>query len=65
LKPDGAKSSQDPVEKNPSHKRTGGVTQGVGPEFQRQYRKKKQKNITGIDMPEDRIGWRKDFAICP
>jgi hypothetical protein len=29
--------------KNPSQKRTGGVTQGIGPEFKVQYRKKKSK----------------------
>jgi hypothetical protein len=31
------------LEKNPSQKRAGGVTEGVGPEFKPQYRKKKRK----------------------
>jgi hypothetical protein len=31
LKPAQANSSKDPIWKNPSEKRTGGVTQGVGP----------------------------------
>jgi hypothetical protein len=31
------------LEKNPSQKRAGGVTQGVGPEFKPQYCKKKTK----------------------
>jgi hypothetical protein len=30
-------------QKNPSHKRAGGVAQGVGPEFKPQYHKKKKK----------------------
>jgi hypothetical protein len=29
--------------KNPSHKRAGGVVQGVGPEFKPKYHKKKKK----------------------
>jgi hypothetical protein len=33
LKPAWANSSQDPISKNPSQKRTGGVPQGVGLEF--------------------------------
>jgi hypothetical protein len=29
--------------KNPSHKRAGGVTEGVGPEFKPKYLKKKKE----------------------
>jgi hypothetical protein len=36
-KPAWANSSQDPISKNPSQKRAGGVAQGVGPEFKPQY----------------------------
>jgi hypothetical protein len=32
---------QDPISKNPSQKRAGGMAQGVGPEFKPQYHKKK------------------------
>jgi hypothetical protein len=32
------------LEKNPSQKRAGGVTQCVGPEFKPQYCKKEKKN---------------------
>jgi hypothetical protein len=31
--------------KNPSQKRAGGVSQGIGPEFKPQYHKKKKKKI--------------------
>jgi hypothetical protein len=42
-------SSPDPLlEKNPSQKRAGGVAQGVGPEFKKQYRKKKKLFISRI-----------------
>jgi hypothetical protein len=42
LKPAWANSLQDPIsKKNPSQKRTGGVDQGIGPEFKPQYCKKK------------------------
>jgi hypothetical protein len=34
---------QDPILKNPSKNRAGGVAQGEGPEFKPQYRKKKKK----------------------
>jgi hypothetical protein len=36
-----AKSSRDPISKNPSQKRAGRVAQGVGPEFKPQHLKKK------------------------
>jgi hypothetical protein len=36
-------SLQNPILKNPSQKRTGGVVQGVGPEFKPQQCKKKKK----------------------
>jgi hypothetical protein len=39
---------RDPIKKNPSHKRAGGVALGVGPEFKPQYCKKernKQKRL--------------------
>jgi hypothetical protein len=42
-KPAQANSSQDPISKKPSQKITGGVAQGVGPEFKPQYHKKKKK----------------------
>jgi hypothetical protein len=32
-----ANNSRDPISKNPSQKRAGGLTQGVGPEFKPQY----------------------------
>jgi hypothetical protein len=35
-------SSQDPVLKNPSQKRAGGVVQGVVPEFKTQFCKRKK-----------------------
>jgi hypothetical protein len=42
-KPALANSSQDPISKKTlSHKRAGGVAQGVGPEFKPQYHKKKK-----------------------
>jgi hypothetical protein len=31
------------IKKTPSHKRAGGVAQGVGPEFKPQYHKNKKK----------------------
>jgi hypothetical protein len=37
-----ANSSWDPILKNPSQKRAGGVAQGVGPEFNPQYWEKKK-----------------------
>jgi hypothetical protein len=43
LKPAQANSSQDPISKNPSQKRAGGVAQCVNPEFKPQYHKKKKK----------------------
>jgi hypothetical protein len=43
LKPAWANSWQDPILKNPSQKRAGGVAQGVDPEFKSQYHKKKKK----------------------
>jgi hypothetical protein len=43
LKPTWANSSGNPIlEKNSSHKRAGGVAQGVGPEFKHQYCKKRK-----------------------
>jgi hypothetical protein len=33
----------DPVLKNPSQKRAGGMAEGVGPEFKPQYHQKKKK----------------------
>jgi hypothetical protein len=36
-KPVQANSLRDPISKNPSQKRAGEVTQGVGPEFKPQY----------------------------
>jgi hypothetical protein len=43
LKPAQANSSRDPMLKNPSQKRAGGVAQGEGPEFKPQYCQKKKK----------------------
>jgi hypothetical protein len=34
---------ETPSQRNPSQKRVGGVTQGVGPEFKLQYHKKKKE----------------------
>jgi hypothetical protein len=34
------------LKKYPSRKRTGGVAQGVGPEFKPQYYKKEKENLT-------------------
>jgi hypothetical protein len=42
-KPAQANSSRDPISRNPSQKRAGGVAQGVGPEFKLQYCKRKKK----------------------
>jgi hypothetical protein len=39
-----ANSLGDPVLKNPSQKRAGGVGQGIGPEFKLQYHQKKKDN---------------------
>jgi hypothetical protein len=36
---------RDPISKNPSHKRAGGVAQGESPEFKPQYHKKKKRSI--------------------
>jgi hypothetical protein len=47
LKPAQENSSQDPISKNSSQKRAGGVAQGVGPEFKPQYQKKKKKKKKG------------------
>jgi hypothetical protein len=41
-KPARGNSSPDLISKNPSQKRTGGVAQGLGPEFKPQYHKKKK-----------------------
>jgi hypothetical protein len=40
-----ANSSRDPILKNPSQKRAGGVAQGVGPEFKPQYCKNKMRDL--------------------
>jgi hypothetical protein len=40
-KPAQANSVQDPISKNPSQKKAGGVAQSEGPEFKPQYRKNK------------------------
>jgi hypothetical protein len=42
-KPSQENSSQAAISKNPSHKRAGGVAQGVGTEFKLQYHKKRKK----------------------
>jgi hypothetical protein len=45
LKPAWENSLQEPILKKTQHKkRSGGVAQGVDPEFQLQYHKKKKKN---------------------
>jgi hypothetical protein len=43
LKPAQTNSSQDPISKNPSQKRIGGVAENVGPEFKPYYCQKKKK----------------------
>jgi hypothetical protein len=45
-KPTWANSSRDPILKNTSPERAGGVAQGVGPEFKYQYCKKKKKSVS-------------------
>jgi hypothetical protein len=48
-KPTGANSLRDPIsKKNPSEKRTGGVAQGIGPEFKPQYNTLKGIIIGGL-----------------
>jgi hypothetical protein len=45
LKTAQANSSKDPIsKKNPSQKRSGGLTQGVGPEFKPQYCQKSNQH---------------------
>jgi hypothetical protein len=44
LKPAWENISWDPISKNSSQKRAGGVTQCVSPEFKPQYCKKKERN---------------------
>jgi hypothetical protein len=50
LKPAQENSSQDPISKNSSQKRAGGVAQGVGPEFKPQYQKKKPHYFQHVEM---------------
>jgi hypothetical protein len=45
LKQPWADGSRDPISKNPTKTRAGGVVQGVVPEFQPNYCKKKKKEI--------------------
>jgi hypothetical protein len=45
LTPAAATSLRDPILKNPSHKRAGGVAQGAGLEFKRQHCQKKRKHV--------------------
>jgi hypothetical protein len=55
LKPAWANSLQDSISKKPithTHKRTGGVAQGVDPEFKSQYHKRKP--CLDPDFPEER-----------
>jgi hypothetical protein len=37
--------------KNPSQERAGGVAQGEGPEFKRQYHKKEKKILITLQLP--------------
>jgi hypothetical protein len=46
-KPARANGSRDPILKNSSHKRAGGVAPGVDPKFKSQYCKKK-KNLDSL-----------------
>jgi hypothetical protein len=41
-----ANSSRDPILKNPSQKRAGGMVQDAGPEFKSQYRTQTKQNKT-------------------
>jgi hypothetical protein len=45
---------RDLILKNPSQKRAGGVAQGLGPEFKRQYCKneKKKKDLEGSEAED-------------
>jgi hypothetical protein len=53
-KPAWTNSSQDPISKNPSQKRAGGVAQGEDPEFKLQYHThKKKKNVENVIMRLD------------
>jgi hypothetical protein len=51
------------LEKNPSQKRTGGMAQGVGPEFKPQYYQNKTKNqtnkkiIQAVDVTDLSMVW--------
>jgi hypothetical protein len=53
LKPAWANSSRDPISKNPSQKRAGGMAQGVGPEFKPQYHKRKKGNAIKITFRDN------------
>jgi hypothetical protein len=44
---------RDPISKNPSQKRAGGMVQGVGPEFESQYHKKKKPRIGPHKISDD------------
>jgi hypothetical protein len=46
-KPAWTNSLQNPILKNPSQKRAGGVVRGVDPEFKSQHRQKKKKRNKG------------------
>jgi hypothetical protein len=47
-KPAQENNSWDPILKNPSQKRTGGVVQGVVFQFKPQYHKKKKKKVLQV-----------------
>jgi hypothetical protein len=58
-KPAGANSLGDPISKIPNTKRSGGVAQGVGPEFKPWYHKKKRRKCTWVNthtyMPKKKL----------
>jgi hypothetical protein len=50
-KPAQANSLQDPISKLPITKRTGGVTQGLGPKFKPQYQRGKKRLLYLSEVP--------------
>jgi hypothetical protein len=47
-----AKSLQNPILKNPSQKKAGGVAQGVDPDFKPKYHKKKKKKKPSTQLDD-------------
>jgi hypothetical protein len=62
-KPARANSSQEPILKQPSLKRAGGVAQGVGLEFKPQYCKEREKSRLKFKLA-NLVFWLTDFPAC-